>query len=109
MYLLRLSKGVDPLANPETAGDGASITFGAAFETLYAIDTRKLADSTMQKRRGIYEKYLSVLADRPLDKITPQEIRDIVLPRMTTVKKCRLAKCGVSFQRSIRMASSAMA
>lgn len=90
--LVALSKGVDPLANPETAKGGASITFGAAFETLYAIDVRKLASSTMQKRRSIYEKYLSGLADRPLDKITPQEIRDIVLPLHDEGKEVQAGK-----------------
>lgn len=74
-----LEEGIDPFAKPEEVA-GASVTFGEAFETLFAIDTGKLAATTLYFRRQTYERHLKALANRPLDKITPQEIRDIVLP-----------------------------
>ena len=84
-------KGIDPFGRKNQA-----VTFGEAFELLYALDENRLDQNTMRNRRNRYEKYVkSSLSDKPLNEITPQDVREIILPlhdsgREATAKRVRI-------------------
>lgn len=73
-------KGIDP-ASQKINMAKASVSFGEAFETLFALDIRRRSARTMEERRWRYDHYLKkAIGEKELTKITPQDIRALLLP-----------------------------
>lgn len=89
---ISIKNGIDPLA--KDAAD--SVTFDAAYQLLYALDEKRLSADTMRNRQLRYTKYIkATLGNKKLTEITPQHVRDIVLPlhdagKETTAKRVRI-------------------